>query len=410
VRFTDQHFADADWNVDQLSGAELGPWVLPVNDPSDLAFQLVIETDTPAEADEICGVPPQFGPVLKISPGNLYDETFDGTDFANLSGPASDILSGDMQRLRISPTEVFFYFKTLPVLAGGVACDSCFQIAFAPAPNAQPSVVAISNPFIYRCGDTDYTTVLDYASELDEAGFIYCASPEVKNRVRLPLYLTRPLYPEDDDVYRNSAGVTLIRRAVVRKTFEVVTDLFPAWGIECLRAVFIHDYIFADEAPALPQTNPYTGRISKEPGFEPAWLEYKNYPNAPVRFRVEAIDFDLEKNNCTQCGDYSSVLSTDDQNLGLLTAATPYIVDLMPLTFGDCCTALTWELDFFDAQFITVPPVVNFSWGGIQAPFATCAFSTKTPIPPNVITINPLVRIKVSCSGFIDFINITAHT
>lgn len=401
VRFSDQHLDDLNWMDEQLPGAELGI-ILPVNTASDLAFQFIIEADTSAEIDDICNSTggPGGTAMLTAYPGGGLGETITEAEWDSIVStytPAEVIADLGGGRIRLSDTQVFFYIPAINIPAG-IECGDCFQLIFAPN-NLFDYGFYVSNIFNYQCDNTDYTSVIEYYSELDEADFLYCVSPVVKNRVRLPIYLTRPTFGEDEEVYKVSSGRYRRPKVDVRKVYEVITDNFPAWIIENLRAVFIHDYVFIEDDPALPQTMPYRGEIAKEGAFEPQYTDYQNYPLARVAFKVVAVDFQLKKNNCGECADYSGMITTDDHTMDI-DPGTPYTVDLFALTDSPCCDPVTWTLETWNPDYLAATPVVNYG-GGI---FANITFTTKASYTVTIAEI--LATVRVSCGSSVQFIQI----
>src|SRR5690606_11511832 len=265
-----------------------------------------------------------------------------------LAIPTSGTTAGALnaERYRLSDTEVLFYFPKITL--GELTCGQCFQLGLI-FDGYDVNIAAISNALNYVC-DTDYTTVIDYTSAQDEAGFVYCVSPSIKSRVRLPLYLTRPTFPEEETEHRLSSGAITITKAVVRKVYEVMIEAMPIWALEALRAVCLHDEAFTDVSPQMPQTLPDEGEIVKEGGYEIEWADFMNYPLGRPKFKVSATPFLLKKNNCGECVDYSDLLFVPGAILQPVTSNTTYVVDLNTYIGADCCSPLSTEIDYFQTN------------------------------------------------------------
>lgn len=399
VRFSDQHLTDPDWMERTLPGSTLG-FSLPVNAHDDLAFQFIAVTDTEAEADTLCNDTGLNALRITRVAGNTLGPTITHTAFTALVGVSDTGNNLGVNRLRIGPTEVLYYVPRIPTFddaeGGEVQCGGCFQLAVSLS-YLIDYASGVSNVFRYNCDDTDYTTVLNYYSIKDEAGFVYC-STNAKNRIRLPIYLTRPTYPEDETEFRTSNGSVNIIKANVRKVYEVVTDIWPEWAIEAFRAVFLHDDVDTDESSVIPQHLPYKGEIVKDGPFEPQWTEWMNYPFASVKMKVAATPFQMKKNNCGECPDYSTMLTVEDMDLGTIIYDNPYVVSLPTgVTSSGCCDPLTFEIDYYQANLfqqieLTSPTTL----------FIVTASSLPDPVDPG-----PFVRIKVNCGGVIKYFNIT---
>jgi hypothetical protein len=407
VRLSDQRLNAVDWRENQIPGSELGI-ILPVNHEDDVAFQVLVTTDTVAEADDICALPYDQSALI-ISPGAALpaNPTFTQIQdaLATPGANAGNFEELNASRFRISDTEIIYFFPKI-ASPSSLNCDQCFQIIFTLSAVSNFGPNAASNPFIYRCTDTDFTSVLDYYSERDEAGFAYCLGPEMKNRVRLPVYLTRPTYPDDEEIHRNSAGLVRIRKSQVRKLYEFVTDQFPNWAVESLRAVFMHDFVFIEANSAVPQVMNYEGQIVKEGSFEPIYVDYKNFPLATVNLKVNAVDYNLQKNNCGLCGDYSSAITTTDYFLSPVGPSATYIIDLGPLFDAGCCAPVSFVIDHYQTNYIA-NIFLNIS-GGVAGTFRDLHISTKPTLTFDPAQRPPFARVRVTCGGVSKFININS--
>ena len=402
VRFTDAHLTTADWSVNQIPGTELG-FFLPVNRRSDVSFQVLITASDKNAADALCNANFANGGLILSKGANLTSPlTF--AQVQTLLGTPGTIYGNNValsaQRLRISDTEILLYFPQLPDLSS-LACEQCFQLIFVLSSVTDQGLSPVSNGFVYRCDDTDFTSVLNYYSNYDEAGFLYCNS-SVKNRVRLPLYLTRPTYPDEEETLRESTNSVRIRKSTVRKLYEVVTDLVPDWIMEGIRAIFIHDEVVIGDAPELPQTMPYKGEIVKEGAFEPRYVDYKNFPLATLSLRVNAVDYHLQKNNCGVCPAPIAVINVTNHSVGNLTASTPYIVDLLPLASANCFTPLYYVVERYQLNYIESISITQGSGA------ATLTFRTRPILTPDGAWPPPLITIRVSAGGATKTFNITS--
>jgi len=400
VRFSDQHLDAPHWLDTQAPGAEL-PFILPVAHVSDYAFQWIAETDTVQEADDICNSMggPGGGPFLMIVPGvGLTDPITKAIWDANAAIHVSEdvILNLGGGRWRLSPTQVLFYTPMLPDISG-VPCGSCFQILFANN-NIFDYGYAVSNWFNNICTDTDYTTVVEYYSDIDEVDFNYCADPGIKNRARLPIYMTRPLFPEEEDTYRLSSGKYKVNKSVVRKSYEVVTDQMAYWTVESLRAVFIHEFVFFETNTQVPQTILYEGEVTKDGAFVPNYVDYKNFPLATVEFRVNATDFQMNKNNCGVCPPPAYGLNAVDNHIAesTYTVNSIFQYDLINWIQTDCCSNPTFEITFVDPIYVQVANMVGT--------VLTIGSSAGWPPPPSGLIASDIVVVTVRCGSLTDTI------
>lgn len=380
VRFSDQQIVNTGWYESPLPGVQLG-FSIPVSVKTDLAFQFIVEADTDIEAEEVCQFPTLTGFNIKINNGPIMGPAFTSGDFAALA-TAQYALSTTLERYRISTTQVLFYVPLMDLLDLSILqAGQCFQIALQVIRPVIPITMqahAISNVFRYIGANTNYTSLLEYDSEMDEVGFTYEPSATIKNKVRLPMYFTRPTLPEDESVHRRSDGTLSVIKAVIRKQYEAVVDILPIWAIEAIRAMWIHDTV-QDSAK---------GELVKEGAFEIEYLDYLNYPLGRSKFKVSVSPYVLRKNNCGEPTDYSGLIVMGEIHLGTYIPAHTYNIDLDTAIISQCCGPLSYFVDYYQFHLI-----FSISIAGNMLTLTTRPTPLSFPTPP------PFVRIKAMCGG-----------
>lgn len=383
VRFNDQHIDIYDWYESQEAGAEIH-FSLPVYANTDLQFQFIVETTTKSEADILCSR--NMGDDFLVSIYKGTPKTSAVFSDMHDSWAGSDISIA--QRLRLNDTQILYQVGPQPDFLGEVEINECFQIGIfisniSDGGTTTYYVSAISNQF-YKIANTRHTTLFEYYSETDVAGYIYCISQSLKNKIRLPLYLGAPKYPEEESIYRKSDGASVITKASVRKVFEVTTDSLPIWIIEALRAVLLHDTV-------LVNTRSYNGEVVKEGEFAIEWDEFMNYPHATVNFKLAADNFLAKKNSCGDCDNYDSPISFSIPTITLVVGTNQNAV----INFDEhCCSPLKLSVDYYMASRVN-----NVTMSG-----TTINWHTISPTLPE--SPQPLFRIKADCGGYIEYIEI----
>lgn len=387
VRFSDQNLMNDDaisWDEYRWPGAQLG-FAIPFSLNTDLAFQFIIEGDTEAEIDAICLIDLSKYK-FKISYGTFLGPTLLVAQYLSISGTEFSF-APYIEMYRLNGTQVLLYVSSLANLTPvgvNIPEGACFQIAIAVqhGPIFIDLYTAVSNVFKYIGANTQYTTVIEYDSEVDEASFYYEPAPTIENRVRLPLYLTRPTLPEEESLHRLSNGTTTVTKAVIRKQFEVVVDAMPIWTLEALRAIWIHD------RAEIVESLVYEGEVVKEGAFEIDYVEYLNHPFGKAKFKVSASPYLLRKNNCGEANDYSGLLLMADFDLGAIIWSHTYTLDLASGITAACCAPLSYSLVYYQSNKIQ-----SISLVGSVVTITTRGSALAVGMP------DPFVRVKVSCGG-----------
>jgi hypothetical protein len=348
INFSDNHLSADDWQEGSCPGSEKG-FCLPILANTDLAFQFIIEGDNSTQGDTICDIDladVRFG----IRAGSPV-ETLSTADF-NALGYIINGLDLGLQKYRLNDTQVLFYVPGPIANMVHEAMGGCFQLAFK-FPTIFTSA-QVSNCLTANAEDC-YTTELTYYSESDEAGFMYCISDDIVNKVRLPMFFRKPTYSAESAIYKQSSGEITLIKAKVGKQYECLTDTMPEWCHDAMNAALIHDTKEVVSAK-------YSGGISLSGNYEPDWQEFLNYPLGQVKFKVDVTPFLIKKNNCGAC--------EDD------TASTPAINHSFSF---DGCT--TYNIPFSDFSTACCGPLS----GTVQS--VNAAVATSVTVTPGFVNI-----------------------
>lgn len=134
---------------------------LPVYAEEDVAFQFVVEADTPEEAAALC---------------NPYDANMTMGIVRECGQEAYDVEFNEIpERYRISDLQVLYNWPHgVPGMIGDIALGECFHIRVVVA----GALVGCTNCF-QRISDPCFTSVIEYGNNENFGGFNYCNSGEV---------------------------------------------------------------------------------------------------------------------------------------------------------------------------------------------------------------------------------------
>jgi hypothetical protein len=125
------------------------------------------------------------------------------------------------------------------------------QVLYFIADNtiAEQNTIACSNTFVYTSSDC-FTSLVSYRNNEDSMSFDYETYNTFKNKVRLPLYLTRPQLPSDKEDYRKSDLTYQNLSEVVRKEFILKTDYLSDYLHEKIKIALASDDLIIDNENA----------------------------------------------------------------------------------------------------------------------------------------------------------------
>ena len=128
---------------------------LPVYAEADIAFQFVVQADTPEEADALC-MPTESG--LQIGIVTDCDQEGFTVEFSEIP-----------ERYRISELQVLYnWTHGLPGMIGNIQPEECFYIRIIVG-----EITECSNCF-QRVPDDCFTSVIEYGNDENFGGFNYC--------------------------------------------------------------------------------------------------------------------------------------------------------------------------------------------------------------------------------------------
>lgn len=165
-----------------------------------------------------------------------------------------------------------------------------------------------------------------------------------KNRIRLPIELKRPQFPEERTSFRKANGVTQTLSVIIRKTYEGATDFLPEKWHERLKIALGHDDVRIEG-------DKYLGSIAQDGEYEINWPDFLDYPTAPARFKVEVTPFDASNSNCQTCEEATQLTLENDTFPEPLEEDTDYEISTAT-NDTICCYPAVFSLVSYNSDYL----------------------------------------------------------
>lgn len=170
------------------------------------------------------------------------------------------------------------------------------------------------------------------------------------NKIRLPLQLHSPQFPEERRTFRKANGVTKTVFAIVRKTYQLETDWMPELWHQRTKIALAHDTVSIEG-------DRYLGYIAPESDYTIEWLDTPlRYPTAKASSVVQVTPFDATNSNCQTCVEATQLNLVDDEATALygdpLQEDTDYAVDVADNDLI-CCFPAEFSLVSYNADYLT---------------------------------------------------------
>lgn len=166
-----------------------------------------------------------------------------------------------------------------------------------------------------------------------------------KNRIRLPLKITRAQFPEERQSFRKANGQVKTLSVVVRKTYEGETDYLPEKWHERLKIALAHDTV-------LIEGEKYAGEIAQEGEYNIEWPDFMDYPTAKADFTVQVTPFNGTNANCQTCAEAVQLSLEDDTFPDPLEEGETYDINLSS-NDSICCYPATFSLQGYNSDFLS---------------------------------------------------------
>jgi Fibronectin type III domain len=217
-----------------------------------------------------------------------------------------------------------------------------------------------------------------------------------KQRIRLPMQLHSAQFPEERTVFRKANGVSKTLSVIVRKTYELETDLLPEFWHQRLKIALAHDNISWEGER-------YLGDIVQDGDYTIQWPDgVLHYPAAKAECKVQVTPFDATNSNCMTCDEASQLNLVDDTVTGIYGALQEDTDYTWPVADNDtiCCFPASFSAVYFNSNYIDS--------GSINASTGLLSFHTKPDLP----SVNGMLiaTYRVTCpNGGYDEANVYAN-
>jgi len=210
------------------------------------------------------------------------------------------------------------------------------------------------------------------------------------NRVRLPLYFSKPQFPIERSVFKRADGSRKVLSAVVSNTYEGKTDDIPKEWHQRLAIALSHDVVNIESDRLLTEVV-----MESEYGID--WQEFLDFPIAKANFTVNVTPFNASNSNCQTCDEITQLELVDDTTEDCFEEGTtnefPFSV---LLNDSICCYPFTLEIVSFNTTYFSAVSITD-------AGIVTFTLQDETPSISNVL----LATYRVTCpNGAYDEANI----
>lgn len=256
---------------------------LPVATDYDVKFQLVVKY-----TGDIYNVF-DFANIYAVEPDAVITNNTElvAATLVNLGGMPPDILQIASDKLLLT------WASGLPSLAYFLLPDQCFRFCISLQEDCDsPLTYWVSNCF-KKTSDLKYTSTIEYSCDENAYAFEYCDSGVV-NKIRIPMYLTKPQYKDDVSVYIKSDGSRKIHKAVISKQYECLTAELSDATHEKINVALNHDNVIVE-------SNNYTGGLRKDGEYAIDWIDYLDEQLAQASFKAYTTPYNARNNNCEVC-------------------------------------------------------------------------------------------------------------
>ena len=210
------------------------------------------------------------------------------------------------------------------------------------------------------------------------------------NRVRLPIYFSKPQFPIERNVFKKADGSRKVLSAVISNTYEGKTDLLPKEWHQKLAIALNHDVVNIESDRLLTE-------VVMDSEYEIDWQEFLDYPIAQAGFKVQVTPFYATNSNCQTCDEITQLELVDDTTADVFAEGT---TDEFPfsvlLNDNICCYPFEISISSFNTTYFSS---VTVNAAGI----VTFTVLPSVPTISNVL----LATYRVTCpNGAYDEANI----
>lgn len=169
-----------------------------------------------------------------------------------------------------------------------------------------------------------------------------------RQRVRLPIYVTRPQFPDETNLFRLANGATKVQSVIIRKVYETETDWLPEQWHERLKIALKHDNVTIEGYR-------YLGGVAVDGDYDIAWqTNMLDYPLAKAAFKLEVTPYNYTNDNCQTCEEVTQLALVDDTITGLYESLEEGSTTEYNVFTNDsiCCKPITAEIVTINSTYV----------------------------------------------------------
>jgi len=211
-----------------------------------------------------------------------------------------------------------------------------------------------------------------------------------RNRIRLPLYISKPQFPSERNVFRKADGSSKVLSMIIRNTYAGTTDYLPENWHRKLIVALSHDEVQIENTR-------YLTDIVLDSEYQIEWQDFKDYPVAQAKFTVQSTPFSATNSNCQTCEEATQLNLADDTYPGTLAEGS---TNNLTVTTNDIivCYPYTLSVTTFNTTYL-VSAVIN------AAGLLTIVLKTPISSGTNIL----MATYRATCSdGSYDEANVYA--
>lgn len=162
-------------------------------------------------------------------------------------------------------------------------------------------------------------------------------------RVRLPIHAYTPQFPTEATRFRKADGSTVTQSVVIRKTYNLRTDMMGESMHQKLVIALNHDDVTIEG-------DKYIGGITVDGDYSIDWPDFMDYPIGPASVLIQVTPFDATNSNCQTC-DVLTQLELVDDDAGEIAEGAEATVGV----YGNdsiCCFPIEAEIVSFNTAYL----------------------------------------------------------
>ena len=180
------------------------------------------------------------------------------------------------------------------------------------------------------------------------------------NRVRLPIYFSKPQFPIKKNVFEKADGSRKVLSAVISNTYEGKTDLLPKEWHQKLAIALSHDVVNIESDRLLTE-------VVMDSEYEIDWQEFLDYPIAQAGFKVQVTPFYATNSNCQTCDEITQLELVDDTTADVFAEGTTDEFPFSTLTNDNICcypfeiSISSFNTTYFSSATVNAAGIVTFT-------------------------------------------------